>query len=105
MYKRQVETTCASFNCPLAKCGATTTSSFVREVTCSGVSLWAWPQGVHLAPPPADRRQLGECGDGRAALVDQCGRKAKANAFFDLDDCLDNAVTWTLNCALAKQSQ
>ena len=69
-----VEAKCAAANCPLVQCGAKLTTTFVREIDCRGISLWAWPQGVHLAtvppghsevapsPLPGRRQlQLGEC--------------------------------------------
>lgn len=92
-----VESTCASFGCPLDKCGATMTSTFVREISCNSVPLWAWPQGVHLAPPPTGRRHLGDCAEITKLALANCPENA-----FTGPPCRDDAIARGFACAAAK---
>ena len=79
-----VEAKCAAANCPPAHCGGLLTTDIVREVTCHGASVWLWPLGVHLNPPPSAGRRLQSRGTGCVAAA------KKGNSA-----CQDS---WTCSC-------
>jgi len=64
---------CAASHCPLTACVGSADGLHLSEVSCHGKSIWRFPSGVHLTPPPAEHgRQLSACTD---SFKKCCGSK------------------------------